>query len=309
MDDLSQFLVLRYSLVEESQHVLSVEPLPATKGRAAEIALRGEREFSANNVEYVFIGFSEIQPTPGYSIPPGRYTVGKIAKLRKAHVGERVPGDIIEHETDDWIPLVAVVDYEQQYIFVQRNWKFGTESQIARAIQAGLRPPVLAKYNHRVFVETTTRKEDFWNVIREHKKVYRLELKLISPNILQTNEKAREALEKLKELYGQEEVSVVLENESGELSVPEDPVSDYVDYIAEGEGKWEIVTEGDKGKKKKHTSEQASVTVELPVPGERELYEAGQLEFRTGQIAPARATEDVRLVAEVIAESEKLKRE
>src|SRR3546814_15538631 len=69
-----------------------------------------------------------------------------------------------------------------------------------------------------------------------HKRVYQVELSLISPNILETNQKARYALAKLNELFAQDAVSIVLEHESGELSVPKNPVEDYVDYIAEGEG-------------------------------------------------------------------------
>jgi hypothetical protein len=220
-----------------------------------------------------------------------------------------VPGDIIEHTADDWIPLVAVIDLKEQYIFIQRDWRFGTESQIANAILAGIREPVLAKYNHRIFVEPKTRKSEFWSVVKEHKKIYRLEIKLISPNILRTNEKAREALEELKKLYGQDEMSMVLENESGNLEVPEEPIADYIDYTAEGEGKWSLVTEGKKGGKKKHTSEKAAISIELPIPTQEEIYHEGQLELETGLPAPGRESSDASLIVQVITESESLNRD
>lgn len=297
-----EFLILRYSLVEEAQKSIIAEPLPTLKGGAIAVALLGDREFSHNGVKYAFVGFSEVRPTRFFRFEEGRYLVGKVAKLRKARVHEKIPGDIIEHEADDWVPLVAVFDVVEQYIFVQRDWNFGTENQIANAIQSGLRDPILTKYNHRVFVEAKTRTEDFWRVIRTHKKIYKLEIKLISPNILRTNQKARDALEELKKLYGQDEVSLTLENESGDLAVPRDPVADYIDYAAEGEGKWSVVTEGEKGGKKKHTSEKAAVTVELPVPTEDEIYSEGQLELQTGEPAPGRDEKDARLIADLSAE-------
>src|SRR3546814_10051544 len=87
----------------------------------------------------------------------------------------------------------------------------------------------------------------------------------MSPNILETNQKARDALAKLNELFAQDAVSIVLENESGELSVPKNPVEDYVDYIAEGEGRWRVTTEGAHGGKKTHSSLEVVETIELPV--------------------------------------------
>lgn len=309
MKNSGEFLVLRYSLVEDAQASLDVSPLPTPKGAAVLAALVDDREFERNSVQYAFVGFAEVKPTDLYYFQTGRYYVGKVAKLRTAHVGEKVPGDIIEHEADDWIPLVAVFDLQEQYIFIQRDWKFGAESQIANALQAGIREPVLAKYNHRVFIEPKTKTTEFWSVVRSHKRIFRLELKLISPNILRTNEKAREALEKLKELYGQDEISMVLESESGHLVIPEEPIADYVDYTAEGEGKWLLVTEGDRGGKKKHTSEKAAVCVELPIPTEEEIYNEGQLELETGQPAPGRELSDAGLIAQVIVESENLDRD
>lgn len=302
------FLVLRYSLVEEAQRAIIAEALPEPKGAAAISAIQTDREFARNNVRYAFVGFVEVEPDSLNSFPRGRYFAGKVAKLRKAHVGEKIPGDIIEHEEDDWIPLVTVLDVEAQLLFVQRYWKFGTDAQIARAIETGLREPVLAKYNYRVFVEARSRKENFWNVVRSHSKVYRLELRLISPNILDTNTKARDALDALKSLYGQDEIGITLENDSGALAVPDEPISDYVDYIAEGEGRWAVVTEGDHGGKKKHTSESEALSIQLPVRSEEEIYSEGQLELETGAPAPGRRGSDVRLIAEVHSEGLRLKR-
>ena len=306
MKNTSEFLVLRYSLVEEVQQSLYAEPLPEPKGASVLVALMGDREFIRYKVRYALVGFSVVEPTKVYRFQSGRYVVGKVAKLRTARVGEKVPGDIIKHEADDWIPLIAIFDLQEQFIFIQRDWKFGTEAQISSALQTGIRGPVLSKYNYRVFVEPKTKTAEFWSVVEAHKRIFRLEIELISPNILRTNEKAREALEELKKLYAQDEISIALENESGNLEVPEDPIADYIAYASEGEGKWRLVTEGEKGGKKKHTSEKAAISVELPVPTEEEIHHEGQLELETGSPAPGRKQSDASLIAQVISESEKL---
>ncbi|TWI68535.1 hypothetical protein LZ24_02507 [Desulfobotulus alkaliphilus] len=309
MKNTGNFFVLRYSLVEESQGSTVCVPVPTPKGTAVIVSLLGDREFDRYNVRYAFVGFSKTEPTDLYRFQDGRYMVGKVAKLRTAHVGEKIPGDIVAHEKDDWVPLVAVFDMHEQYIFVQRDWKFGTESQIANAIQSGLRDPVLEKYNHRIFVELKTKTIEFWSIVKKHKKIYKIEIKLISPNILRTNEKAREALKELKKLYGQDEITLALENESGDLVIPQEPIADYIDYASEGEGRWVLITEGTRGGKKKHTSEKAAVLVELPVPTQDEVHHEGQLELETGLPAPGREVIDAGLVAQVMTVAENLSRD
>ena len=188
MPEQKEFLVLRYSLVEEAQTTIEPETLPTPKGMAVLAAIQRDREFTLNSVQYSFVGFGEARPSFKSKIEPFRFYIGKFAKLKKAHMGIKVPGDIVETEEDDWLPLLTIFDLRGQYIFVAKDWRFGTPEQTVRAIQGGLRDPILAKYNHRVFVEGKTRGEDFWNVVRQHKRIYKLELRLISPNILELHQ-------------------------------------------------------------------------------------------------------------------------
>ncbi|TCT24304.1 hypothetical protein [Thiobaca trueperi] len=257
------FVVLRYFLIEEAQQSFNAEPLPAIKGMAILDALMPEREWRRNGVFYSFVGFSAISPNITNTFPPNRFYAGKIAKLRKAHVGEKIPGDIVEHEKDDWIPLTTIIDSQTQTILVQKDWRFGTTDQICAALESGLRGPVLAVYNHRVFVESKPIRGKFWEVINTHSKLYKLELRLISPNILQTNVKARNAILALKELFGQDEFQLKMKNDSGSLEVPENPTSDYIEYIEEGEGSWRVTTEGLRGGKRVHSSEDSAETLDL----------------------------------------------
>ena len=155
-----------------------------------------------------------------------------------------------------------------------------------RALQAGLREIVLGRYNHRVFVEGCTRKEHFWQVIAEHRKFYKLEIKLISPNILETNLRARESLAALKDLFGQDQVSITLTNDSGELRVPPHPVENYLEYIEEGEGSWAVTTEGKNGGKKTYSSSDNIETLEISLPEQRLPDHDLQFELETGRPAP-----------------------
>lgn len=269
------FLVFRYSLVEEQQSVLVRRELPDPKGRSVVEAIEGDREFNHNGVEYALMGFKYAQPMTGLRFPPDRFFAGKIAKHGKAHVGEKVPGDIVEYVEDDWIPLLTVIDVIDQYIFVEKNWKFGTEQQTARALQEGLRVPVLNLFNHRIFIEPVTHVEHFWKVIESHQKIFKVELELISPNILDTNKAAREAIKALEEMYNQDKIRTILESESGNLKVPQEPTASYLEYIGEGEGSWRVVTEGPSGGKKAYSSKERVEIIDLPVQESGEVSSGG----------------------------------
>lgn len=299
MKGFKPFLVLRYSLIENKQGALVPKPLPVPKGAVVVPAVLDDREFFRNGVRYSFVGFSFAEPTNESEFPSERFLVGKTAKFHVAQMGEKIPGDIISHDADDWIPIITIIDLVGQYIFVQRDWRFGTEEQIANAIQAGLREPVLDEYNHLLFIEPKTIKGEFWNVVKNHRKIYKVELDLISPNILETNVKARDALKAMKELFEQDEVKITLTNEYGDLKIPKAPIADYVDYIEEGEGKWSVTTEGDHGGKKTHKSFSAVVTIDLDVPSDEVVMNERQLELETGQPAPGRSDSDARMVADV----------
>lgn len=295
------FLVLRYSLIENKQGALVPTPLPTPKGAVVISALQDDgREFVKNKVRYSFVGFSNVEPLAG-EFPKDRFWVGKTAKHKITKVGDKIPGDIVPHDADDWVPVITIVDIVEQYIFVQHDWRFGTEEQIASAIHVGLKGAILDQYNYSIFIEPKTIKGEFWNVINLHKKIYKIELELISPNILQTNVKARDALKAMKELFDQDEVKITLTNEYGDLKVPKAPIEDYVDYIEEGEGKWSVTTEGGNGGKKTYKSISAIVTIDLDIPSHEVVMHEGQLELETGQPAPGRSDNDARMVADVYA--------
>lgn len=302
MPDQREFLVLRFSLTEESQRAISPDPLPTPKGKAVLAAIEKDREFALNGVEYSFVGFVEGQPSLQSRIDPTRFFIGKFAKLKKAHMGIKVPGDIVETVEDDWLPLLTIFDLKEQYIFVAKDWRFGTPEQTVRAMQGGLREPVLAKYNHRVFVEGRTRGETFWKVVRGHKRIYKLELRLISPNILETNLRAREALAALKQLFAQDKVDVTLNSESGQLRVPNEPVASYLEYIEQGEGTWAVTTEGSHGGKKKHTSSENIETASLEVSSEPAIDSPTQLQLEPPAPGQTRPSGDSSVIDQVLQE-------
>ncbi|WP_368484768.1 hypothetical protein ABZP26_08370 [Pseudoalteromonas sp. SD03] len=274
-----EYLILRYSLVEEAQKALNVKAIPTVKGHAILPAIKSDREFKSAGALYSVLGFKELVPSFGYDFPSERFYCGKIAKLKKQQTGEKVPGDIVEVVHDNWIPLSVVIDIQTQHIFVRKDWRYGDPEHIARSLQSAFTDPILATFNHRIFIEGKSESAKFWNIVDSKSKIYRLEFKLISPNILDTNQKARDAVEALQDIFGQDEIDITLKNDSGDLKVPEVLVSNYLEYIAEGEGSWGVVTEGERGGKKAHRSNENIDTVNLPSVENESQTDDSQMEL------------------------------
>lgn len=261
------YYIFRYSIIKESQHQLFSKELPSPKGCVIKTALREnniDREFQNYGVKYSFINFHYATPTDSFPLKSKRYIIGKIAKLKKTETGKRIPGDIIGEKQDDWIGSYAIFDTISQHIFIEKNYKFGKPDQFKKILQIGLSRPVLAEYNCKIFVKEKTDEVLFWNIINESTELYRLQLKMISPNILDTNIKARDALKNLQSIFEQDEIEISLKNELGDLSIPQDPIADYVNYISEGEGSWKITQKGTENRKRTFSSIDNIRIIDLP---------------------------------------------
>jgi hypothetical protein len=280
------FFVLRYTIIEEAQIELYSKPLPVPKGKAVVGALgvgAADKNFRKNGVNYSFVGFKWANPNSELDFPSDRFIIGKLAKKRMTETGVHVPGDIVMNHLEDWIGLIAIFDTKTQHIIIEKNWRFGTPEQIETALQAGLLKDIADTYNCKVFVKGRTKKHLFWGLVRESADIFSLELKLLSPNILDANKRARKALEDLKNIFEQDEIDITLRNEGGKLVVPEEPVADYISYISEGEGSWKITSRKHGGRKKTYSSFQNTDTLELPTP-EPSTAEQGDIEAEAKEI-------------------------
>jgi hypothetical protein len=267
MANSTEYMTFRYSIIKESQMHMYAKELPKIKGMIIYSALQfneGDREYQRYGVNYSFIGFHYVQPKSYSNFEENRYLIGKFAKLRKMQTGVRVPGNIVPQKQDDWVGSTTIVDTLTQHIFVEKNWKFGKADIIEKVLSYGISKPILDEYNCKVFVKGKTDESIFWEIVRDSTNIYNLCLKMVSPNILETNLRAREALTHLQEVFKQDEIDITLKNDSGDLKVPINPVADYIDYISEGEGSWKITSKGYLGPKRTHSSLDNIQILEIP---------------------------------------------
>lgn len=267
MANKTEYLTFRYSIIKESQMHMYSKKLPEVKGSVIYYAVQlngSDREYKRYGVNYSFIGFHYVQPKSYSNFEENRYLIGKFAKLRHTETGVRVPGNIVPKSQDDWVGSNVVIDTFTQHIFVQKKWKFGNAEQIEKALNTGISKAILEEYNCKVFVKGKTDENVFWDIVNESISIYNLELKMVSPNILETNKKAREALKDLQNVFKQDEIDVTLKNESGDLRIPIKPIEDYIDYISEGEGSWKMTRKGYEGGKKTVSSLDNIQILEIP---------------------------------------------
>lgn len=264
MEEAKEFLILRYSLIKENHGNLDYREMPKIKGSCVSDILKEDYEFKKKKARYSFLGFTSISSENNH-FESDRFWVGKIAKHHRVNLGEKIPGDIVTKEEDDWIALWVILDSYNQYIIVNKDFRFGKPEQVISAFQEGLSKQILKHYNHKIFVEGVIKKDIFWQIVHRHNRIYNLQLKLVSPNILQTNVNAHDALEDLQKAFRQEEVEIRLSNTNGELVIPKDLTSDYIDYIENGEGSWCLKTEDEENphKRKVHSSADHIQTISL----------------------------------------------
>lgn len=291
--DETEFYILRYSLTEEKQKSCFPKALPFPKGNAIEVAILNDQEWLDKGTIFSFVGFKKVHFNNLDTKNIAEYLyIGKFARLRKAKLGGKIPGDIIDHEEDDWIPVIVIFDTKNQFIFVQKSYKFSNGDNIryiCRKIEKGLLNSVLPEYNYNIFVEPVPKQGGFWSIVDTHEKIYELDMTLISPNILQTNQKARKALENIQDLYSPDKTEIKMKSKSGSLEVPKNPIGDYIEYIEEGEGEWKVKVD-EKGRKKTISSYHMAETIVLPIYKEedelifRDQYELDVVNDRESDI-------------------------
>lgn len=263
-----EFLLFRYTLPPPVSRPLFVQPLPTPRGAAVVTAIIDRRHankpfpyWRRNNA---WVGFREVGEDTGVY-------VGRVAKQIVLDKGDLVEGDVLSSSVESWLPLWCVFDTRRQLVAVEKSGDFGSTEHIQKTITAGLRKPILARYGHRVHVEPLTEVESFWKIIGEHEKLYRIELRLISPNLLEANRRASESLKALKQIFGQDEVNIKLENYKGNLKADDKVLQDYLEFAAVGEGRWKVVVRKIAERAKKTFSSLGfirSIRAEIPDSGE-----------------------------------------
>jgi hypothetical protein len=272
-----QFKLLRYALVPFEQIALIEPEIPTPKGKVIEAAIPVDvppRVFVYRNREIAFVGFDYVEEFGD------RFIVGRLAKKKEVDIGELRERAVVEITTDDWIPIWIVVDVIGQYIAVEINSRFGDLDHVVAVLQAGFAEPIERAYRHEVVVSSVTDPRKFWEIVEDYERVYRVSLRMVSPNFLNSPARVRRLLGRWKDMYNQTLTDIELKNEEGELHVTPENLAGPIDYIAIGEGDWSVeVAEANGEARRVFSSKDETETFSVEIP--RASRPAEELEAAT----------------------------
>jgi len=112
-----------------------------------------------------------------------------------------------------------------------------------------------AKYSYEICFESIIEEGSFWKTIDNSDKIYSIEIKLNSPNMLGMGDDAANALKELKNEFNQSEYKLLLKNKKGELNIKKNKeLKSYIEYAEKGGGEWKVVSSTNGNNKNKVNS-------------------------------------------------------
>lgn len=173
---------------------------------------------------------------------------GKLSKRITLNLSKKTENDFIENPEESWPASNFSINLEKQIFVIELNSEFGMPVHIVINKFEEFVNTKFSVLGFRFSFEPLVEKKEFWSIIENHSELYRVKFLMNSPNLFGANKKANESLKELRELYNNTNAAIILENQGGELRLPQDPIEDYRDYCDAGGGHWEIkVGEREKG--------------------------------------------------------------
>lgn len=270
-----QFFMFRY-LITSKPDDAHPKPLPNPKGAVVRDNLgiaKGEREFEYGKTEFVFTGFKKATafvPT----VPVDRREVlyiGKLGMRRTVELGDRVPGDIVDKESDDWRRSWMVIDLRAQLVAVEVNRAIGGAERIKNILMHGLGGSVPKEFGHRLEFQIVANPGEFWKTIDEAEKVFNVRFEFKAPNIDDLDIDVHELLEDVERDTRFDKAQVAVTSDKGRLVVKKKGLlAKLAEYTSLGGGDWLTITQPI-GSKERLTSKSQdnAVLVRAEVPTRR----------------------------------------
>src|SRR5690554_541443 len=174
----------------------------------------------------------------------GSIYFGKLAKRQPSMIHRIREEDIEGSPEDDWPFSYFVCDTRPniQLLVVQQKAMLSFTPESLTRTLTELLAPKMAIDGYDLLFKPIVDDKQFWQVIREHERIFSVQLELNSPNMPRANETAHRALEGVKNIWNNTSVSFRLSNAHGELDVPKENqlLDALLDYANEGGGEWSV---------------------------------------------------------------------
>lgn len=147
--------------------------------------------------------------------------------------------DDITETYDPSLPFIYIVlSIIDQIVLLGRNTAVFQNPDAAKKAFLSFLISRIADPNITITLDPIVDNMEFWHLVDESSKIYKLYLTLRSPNLFGTAKKTSEFLAAVQEEVNNDSLSLRFENESGELRVSKVEFGDALSYADGGGGEW-----------------------------------------------------------------------
>ena len=159
--------------------------------------------------------------------------------------------DKIDEITAKDFPYVNIIFYlDKQALYIEHKYDVFQDVETSILILKEIFDNYLFTLNATVNLHPITELNTFWESITEYDSIDEFEIELNSPNFFLGTPIVEEMLEEYEKTFHNDSISVSLKNSDGKLRISKGTNLDrYVDFIANGGGRWKIKGRNKKGKK------------------------------------------------------------
>jgi hypothetical protein len=137
--------------------------------------------------------------------------------------------------------VFLIIDVKHQVILIERNTSVFNSVRSAINILSDYFRERMREFDYVVNIYPLVSKKSFWNYIDEADEVFELSLLLNAPNMpFLGDADTRSVLQKIKDTINNEEFEIGLRNKEGTLTVVQETLGSWINYIREVGGKYMI---------------------------------------------------------------------
>ena len=148
--------------------------------------------------------------------------------------------DIEENKESDYPFIYIIVDTSKQIFFIQDKRTVFRNIDYAKNRLEAYFDEDLVKKDFNLTMDAITESKSFWEHVNSAEKIYELKLNMKSPNAFDGILNANKLLKKIRSFFNNTEMDMNLKNEDGNLNINEGNSKDYIDYIKNGAGTWQL---------------------------------------------------------------------
>lgn len=188
----------------------------------------------------------------------------KKTKVKKYAFNDDV--DDITETHDPSLPFVYIVlSTAYQIVLVGRNTSVFQSPEAARSAFLKFLASSIDDPNVTITLDPIVDNMEFWYLVSDASKIYKLSLTLRSPNLFGSAKKTSDFLAAVQEEVNNDSLSLRFENESGELKISKDEFEDALSYADGGGGEW-LLEYAQCGGHEKKTVKSGSKVMSVPIP-------------------------------------------